>query len=93
MFLYKLEYLNRGKISNEASIASRIGALKPVASIALSDVPKQKVMIMSIVMQRNAKNRSALLEEEHWREKAAQRALTYTALCISSVIDSKIMDG
>ena len=41
-----------------ASMASMIGALKPGTSVALTDRAKQKVVMVSMVKQRNAKNKS-----------------------------------
>jgi hypothetical protein len=76
MFLYKSEYLNRRKICDDASMATTIGAWNSGASTAWIDVPKHKVMIMSMAMQRNAKCKSTTLLPEVllWRSKAAQSA-------------------
>jgi len=57
-------------------MATRIGARKPGASTAWIGLPKQKVMMMSTVMQRKAKNRSALCSAAAPRSKAAHSAFT-----------------
>lgn len=84
MFLYRSEYLKRTKMGSDASMASRIGALKSGASTASTDFPKQKVVIMSMVMQRKAKNKSALLEALLCLSKAAQSAFVFSTQKLSA---------
>lgn len=84
MFLYRSEYLKRTKTGSDASIATRIGALKSGASTAWIGLPKQKVIIMSMVMQRKAKNRSELLEALLCRSKAAQSAFVFSTHRLSA---------
>lgn len=84
MFLNKSEYLKRRKTGIDASMARRIGALKSGASTASIGLPKQNVMITSIVMQRNAKNRSALLEALLCLSKAAQSAFVFSTTRLSA---------
>ena len=81
MFLYISECLKRMKTGREASIASMMGALKPGALMASTDVPKQRLVIMSIVMQRKAQKRSAGLPALLWRLSAVHSVLIYFVIC------------
>lgn len=60
MFLYASEYLKRGKIGKDASIATTIGAWKSGASTAWIGLPKQNVVIISMDMHLNPKDKSEL---------------------------------
>ncbi len=53
-FLYRSEYLKKTKTGSDASMATTIGAWKSGASTAWIGLPKQNVVITSILMQRNA---------------------------------------
>jgi hypothetical protein len=77
MFLYISECLKRTKTGREASMASMMGASKPGALMASTDVPKQRMVITSIVMQRKAQKRSAGVPALLWRLSAVQSALIY----------------
>ena len=50
--------LKRWNVGSELSIASTIGAAKSGTSIALTDLAKQKVVIVSVAKQRNANSMS-----------------------------------
>ena len=60
MFLNKSEYLNITKAGDDASIAITMGAWKSGSSTAWIGFPKQKVVIRSMDIQRNAKRRFEL---------------------------------
>jgi hypothetical protein len=55
-----------------------MGASKPGALMASTDVPKQSVVTTSIVMQRKAQKRSAGWPARLWRSSAVQNALIYS---------------
>src|SRR5579862_9282602 len=50
--------LKRWNVGSELSIASTIGAAKSGSSIALTDLAKQNVVMVSIAKQRKANNKS-----------------------------------
>ena len=58
VFLKSGKCLKRWNVGSELSIASTIGALNSGASIASTDLSKQKVVTVSIAKHRNAKSMS-----------------------------------
>jgi hypothetical protein len=88
IFLYSSECLNLTKIGDDASMATRIGALKSAACMASTELPKQRLQVMSMVMALYAKDKSAALFSFSSRAKTLARLLIYAISILSCSIDA-----